>query len=785
MKIRRLTPVWALAIALLCLLPIARAQGDAPPIPLKMAAKAMQSGTCPGGSVLLTTGANWQNTINANAAGTVYCLEEGTFSNWSVTPKSGDSYIARTRGQSILDGNNTTAQAFISTFAPQSSSNRINVTIDGLVFQRYRLSQPNPNAKNTGVIDAGSGWQIRYITMRNNDSGLVFGKENWVCSQGISVTNSRFENNAWRALSWNGSQGTFTNNVFVNNGWSAPVVNNTDFGRWDGALKIQNQGAWNSSFSAFIACPEVANGVYIAYNTSVFNRPMGWWHDINVHNFVFEYNYIAFNDWAGIGHEISGNGIIRNNTFLCNRSRMDIGSGGWGGADIWLISSSNTIIENNTVTVCGSGTSFTIDGVTYTSNRSGHGIMVFAENRGNTHNNVVRNNTVVRQGNIDALTGSFNYSGSFSNNSWTTNTYYTSSASANYWVLNNSFGSFANWQSNSRDTGGSVNTGAPPGQTPTPLPTNTPASAPTATPTPTATPAACSSGAYGGTAAVINSSGGIVEAENFDCGSNDISTGAYYDTTAGNDSGSFVYRTADVDLKTSPYGGYTVGWFTTGEFLTYTLNVQTAGYYDLEIFGGTNDLSQTPSGDKRVRIEIPTGTIRATDITITQTGNWDTYTIIGKNQEAALGALYLAAGTTTMRVYMVEGFADIDRFTFTFSVGATASPTPTLTPSITPTPSATYTPSATLTPSVTPSPAPTNTPTATLDVPAEYLTLEANYGQLAATRAAMQNTRTALEAAQATAAADARTLAQDLIDINLEINEALRDWREFRDRDLP
>lgn len=688
--------------------------------------------TCPGGSVSLSTNQNWQSIVDANPGSVgspvTFCLANGTYQGWKVKPRNYQTFIAQNRHQAILDGGGNTTQAFTSMQAPQSADNRINVTLDGLIIQNYRLPNPNPSAKDTGAVEAGAGWRLQNMIFRNNDSAVVFSKENHDCAQNAFVTNSRFESNSWRAMAWNGTQGTFTGNTFINNGWSAPVANNTDFGRWDGAIKITNQGEWNAGFTAFIACPTVSNGIYIAYNTSVYNRPMGWWHDINVRDFIVEYNYFAFNDWAGIAVEIGGNGIIRKNTFLCNRSRMNIGSGGWGGAEIWNITSSSTVIEDNDVTVCGAGTSYTIQGVSYTTNRPGHGIMIFAEGRNglSTNNNVVRNNRVSRQGASEALASNIWYGGGFSGNTWTGNVYYQTSGSLNLWQIDNnassgsgeSLGTFSTWQGAGRDTAGSVNSGGSPGNTtPTPGPTNTPGATYTPSPTPTNTPAACSSGPYNGVASSVP---GVVQAENFDCGAS-----GYNDITAGNSANSFYYRTTDVDIKPSPYGGFTIGWFETSEWLLYTLNVTQSGYYNVSVYGGTNDLTGT--GDKRIQIEIPNGTVRANNITMTQTGNWDIYDITDLNDEAVLGSLYLPSGSTTMRILMVEGYADVDYVNFTFVTGATASPTPTQTPSVTPTPSATFTPSVTPTPSSTPSPAPTYTPLPTVNVPAAISTAIAAY----------------------------------------------------------
>jgi len=71
---------------------------------------------------------------------------------------------------------------------------------------------------------------------------------------------------------------------------------------------------------------------------------------------------------------------------------------------------------------------------------------------------------------------------------------------------------------------------------------------------------------------------GRIEAEDYDTNGPGIS---YYDTTPGN-SGA-AYRNDDVDIEptTDIGGGYDVGWIASGEWLNYTLNVQTTAVYQL------------------------------------------------------------------------------------------------------------------------------------------------------------------------------------------------------------
>jgi hypothetical protein len=71
---------------------------------------------------------------------------------------------------------------------------------------------------------------------------------------------------------------------------------------------------------------------------------------------------------------------------------------------------------------------------------------------------------------------------------------------------------------------------------------------------------------------------GRIEAENYDTNGPGVS---YYDSTPGNSG--LVYRTDDVDIEATSDvgGGFDVGWIASGEWLNYTLNVQTTAVYQL------------------------------------------------------------------------------------------------------------------------------------------------------------------------------------------------------------
>jgi hypothetical protein len=109
------------------------------------------------------------------------------------------------------------------------------------------------------------------------------------------------------------------------------------------------------------------------------------------------------------------------------------------------------------------------------------------------------------------------------------------------------------------------------GTTPAAVPPPTDSEPLPSDPVPPPTDTSTTQSPYGGTRASIP---GLIEAENFDEGAAGV---AYNDTSSGN-AGS-VYRNTNVDLQTVEGGGYSVGWTQSGEWLTYSVNVATAGAY--------------------------------------------------------------------------------------------------------------------------------------------------------------------------------------------------------------
>ena len=138
---------------------------------------------------------------------------------------------------------------------------------------------------------------------------------------------------------------------------------------------------------------------------------------------------------------------------------------------------------------------------------------------------------------------------------------------------------------------------------------------------------------FGGTSASLP---GTIQAENFDDGGSGV---AYQDSTAGNSGGQ--YRTGDVDIEATSDtgGGHNLAWAFAGEWLKYSVNVSTAGTYDVDVRVASGGVGGT------FHIEV-NGTDVTGRLAVPNTGGWQAWTTIRKTGVA------LSAGPQVWRLVM-------------------------------------------------------------------------------------------------------------------------------------
>lgn len=143
---------------------------------------------------------------------------------------------------------------------------------------------------------------------------------------------------------------------------------------------------------------------------------------------------------------------------------------------------------------------------------------------------------------------------------------------------------------------------------------------------------------------------GIVEAEEYDIQYADGL--AYYDTDNGNSGGEF--RDDDVDIEACNQGGYNLGYINNGEWLEYTVDIQTNGYYTISF----DIASQMNTGTFHLEIDNEPVT---EGITIANAGstNWQDW------QTVEISNILLPAGIKVLKIVFDIGALNFDKMTFT------------------------------------------------------------------------------------------------------------------------
>jgi len=157
---------------------------------------------------------------------------------------------------------------------------------------------------------------------------------------------------------------------------------------------------------------------------------------------------------------------------------------------------------------------------------------------------------------------------------------------------------------------------------------------------------------YGGSPHAIP---GVIEFEEFDEGGNNSS---YFDDTPGTQVTEDApdFRTdEDVDIEncTDEGGGYNLGWTAVGEWTEYTVNVEHAGSYNIEIRAATED------GSKVISLDID-GKALVSDLTIPKTTDWQDW------QTVTVEDVQLEAGEQIIRLTIggTDDYVNLNKMTF-------------------------------------------------------------------------------------------------------------------------
>jgi parallel beta-helix repeat protein len=266
---------------------------------------------------LIPLGADWDQIIAPEPAGTTFVVESGVHFGQTADLKDGDVLIGRPGA--VMDGEGVTEWAV----EPNEANN---VTIEGLEIRNY-----NPDdlyapitARTYEGAPAGIGWIVEDCDLHHNGySGLAL-------SDGSIARNNKIHDNGVIGLevAWVRELGALVegNEIYGNN--------------TTGADEYYEAGG--SKFG------ETEN-LIVRGNFVHDNNGPGLWTDIDNVNTLYENNVVEGNSGAGIFHEISYSATIRNNQVRGNgfRNRGWLWEGGImiaGSQDVEI--SGNVLVDN-------------------------------------------------------------------------------------------------------------------------------------------------------------------------------------------------------------------------------------------------------------------------------------------------------------------------------------------------------------------------------------------------------------------------------------------------------
>ncbi len=133
---------------------------------------------------------------------------------------------------------------------------------------------------------------------------------------------------------------------------------------------------------------------------------------------------------------------------------------------------------------------------------------------------------------------------------------------------------------------------------------------------------------------------GVIEAEFFDEGDNGV---AFYDSDVTNNGGALREGGVDIETTKDTSGVYNIGWITNDEFVTYTVDVERDGYYDIRLRVASNSSTSGEIYSQMNNVEV------IPNIPVESTGGWQVWNTISVNN------IQLTGGIQPLLVYFSKG----------------------------------------------------------------------------------------------------------------------------------
>jgi len=366
---------------------------------------------CAVGAVGIWPGSNIQSVVNANLAGTAFCLMAGIhWISYETTPKTGDSFTGEYGA--ILDGTGWVRDGY-----DQAAIKAFGVDVDNVIIRNIECRNMPRNcfeAYNPGVI---TGWVVDHTLAHHNYRSAV--------------------NNL-------GDSAVVSNNIFHHN-----------IGNTNSQIHAENGGAFIFAYQAnvlFVNNEVYANGpemkvsnspnVMIRGNYFHNNTFSGIWVDGDNRGCVIEDNLVEDEPIFGIFIEITQRCVARNN--IVRRS-------GWGGIE--LHTSREIEVYGNSIEYAGS------TGIQLRMECHRGSEIVNDLTNNSIHDNVVRwagsnfATGLIVDESIAACASRDAYFANQKNNQWDRNTY---QVPLGRWWLWGTLKDWSGWQAIPQDVNGTV-----------------------------------------------------------------------------------------------------------------------------------------------------------------------------------------------------------------------------------------------------------------------------------------------------------------------------------------
>ena len=351
------------------------------------------------GDVDIYPGDSISDAARDNPAGTIFIIKTGNHDvGTRINPRDGQQFLGEPGA--VLDGNNTTEQAF------RASDNAKDVVVDGLIIENFAtIARAGALANGTG-----GGWTISNNEIRYNGAiGIVFN------GPGNKILNNNLHHNEAMGVKGFGSDSLVEDNEIAYNNPNDITV-----------------AGWEAGGTKFIQTVNLT----IRGNWVHHNHDMGLWSDYENTGTIYEDNLVENNLDIGIFHEISYSAVIRNNIILNN-----------GGRAIKFTSSSDVEIYGNTI-VAAAGTS----GIFASDSERGSGNQGVFEIR----NLWVHDNTITMDTGVTGLRDNKGTGKVWNNNNrFDRNTYIVNSPDPFFWEGNDRY-TFPEFQTFGQELNGSI-----------------------------------------------------------------------------------------------------------------------------------------------------------------------------------------------------------------------------------------------------------------------------------------------------------------------------------------